>query len=350
MSHPPPPRQASLQLNIIIVGCGIGGLAAAYTLSRSGHKVTILESSSHIGEVGAGIQITPNVARLLARWGLPRGRIGDESEEGGRAVRPLGVVLRRYECGSVVGETQWRWNVDRESQDGGEGAGASLSGRKEWTYWHIHRADFHRLLVSLLNLRVQDADGSKPDELIPPDGSHPINGQDDHPLVFLQLNSTVVGISVSPITQTAIVQLLNGRTITGDLVIGADGIKSVVQGVVLAGVGKVARPPRPTGDAVYRAIIPTDVMVKDPELKPVVDRPEMTGWMGPRRHVMAYCIVSPFSECVFVDKILLALDLKRAKKEYNIVMAHPDDGSVESWTAEGSAEKMRADFADFEPR
>ena len=42
--------------------------------------------------------------------------------------------------------------------------------------------------------------------------------------------------------------------------------------------------------------------------------------------------------------------MQRGKKEYNVVLAHPDDGSVESWTAEGSADKMRADFADYEPR
>lgn len=41
---------------------------------------------------------------------------------------------------------------------------------------------------------------------------------------------------------------------------------------------------------------------------------------------------------------------QRGKNEYNFVLAHPDDSSVESWTAEGSTEKMRADFADFEPR
>jgi hypothetical protein len=41
---------------------------------------------------------------------------------------------------------------------------------------------------------------------------------------------------------------------------------------------------------------------------------------------------------------------QRAKKEYNLVLIHPDDGSVESWTEEGSGDKMRADFADFEPR
>ena len=41
---------------------------------------------------------------------------------------------------------------------------------------------------------------------------------------------------------------------------------------------------------------------------------------------------------------------QRGKSEYNLVLLHPDDDSVESWSAEGSADKMRADFADFEPR
>ena len=41
---------------------------------------------------------------------------------------------------------------------------------------------------------------------------------------------------------------------------------------------------------------------------------------------------------------------QKGKKEYNLVLIHPDDGSTESWTAEGSADKMRAEFADYEPR
>jgi len=77
-------------------------------------------------------------------------------------------------------------------------------------------------------------------------------------------------------------------------------------------------------------VVCTDLMLQDPELRPFVETPEMTAWMAPGRHLMAYCI--------------------RAKKEYNLVLLHPDNGSVESWTEEGSGDKMRADFADFEPR
>ena len=58
-------RKASLQLHIIIIGCGLGGLAAAHCLAQAGHRITLLESAPAIGEVGAGIQVTPNVSRLL---------------------------------------------------------------------------------------------------------------------------------------------------------------------------------------------------------------------------------------------------------------------------------------------
>jgi len=122
------------------------------------------------------------------------------------------------------------------------------------------------------------------------------------------------------------VTLASGEVLHADVIVGADGVKSRLQKAV---TGRNDAP-MPTGDAAYRAIISTDSMLEDPELRPFVETPEMTGWMAPGRHLMAYNI--------------------RAKKEYNLVLIHPDDGSVESWTEEGSGDKMRADFADFEPR
>ena len=81
-------ERASLQLRILIIGCGIGGLAAAYTLLRAGHYVTLIEAAHELGEVGAGIQISPNVSKLLIRWGL-----GDALEK--IAVIPEGLEFRR---------------------------------------------------------------------------------------------------------------------------------------------------------------------------------------------------------------------------------------------------------------
>ncbi|GBE85599.1 FAD-dependent monooxygenase OpS4 [Sparassis crispa] len=269
-SSPVSTRKAELPLHILIVGCGIGGLTAAHCLGLVGHRITILEAAEALGEVGAGIQVSPNVTRLLTRWGL-----GQALAE--IAVKPEAIVFRRYCTGERVGYSKWAEKME-------------IFGAP---YYHIHRADFHKLLFDLAA-----------------------------PYMTLRLKSTVVAVDPDEPSVT----LASGEVVRGDLIVGADGVKSFIQRVVLGHVN----PAQATGDAVYRALIPTALMITDPDLKPLVDTPEMTGWMGPRRHIMGYNV--------------------RAKKAYNLVMAHPDDGSVESWTAEGSAEKMRADFADFEPR
>ena len=87
-------RTAPHQLHVLIVGCGMGGLAAAHCLGKAGHRVTLFESAPAIGEVGAGIQVTPNMSRLLRRWGA-----GFALEAVG--VRPEAIVLRRYETGAI---------------------------------------------------------------------------------------------------------------------------------------------------------------------------------------------------------------------------------------------------------
>ncbi|TCD67710.1 hypothetical protein EIP91_012007 [Steccherinum ochraceum] len=266
-------RKAPLSLNIVIVGCGIGGLAAAHCLTQAGHKVTMYESASFVGEVGAGIQVSPNVTRLLIRWGV-------EEQLKKIAVRPESVVFRRYNSGERVGFTRW---------------GDQMNLKYGAPYYHIHRADFHKLLYDLAR-----------------------------PNVTLHLKSTVVAVDESVPSIT----LQSGEVVKCDLLIGADGVKSFVQQAVIGHVN----PATPTGDAAYRALIPTSFLLADPELRPFVDTPEMSGWMAPGRHLMAYCI--------------------RDKQEFNLVMLRPDDSdeSVESWTAEGNADRMRAQFADFEPR
>ncbi|KAJ6610642.1 hypothetical protein B0H10DRAFT_406072 [Mycena sp. CBHHK59/15] len=263
---------SKVALHIVIVGCGIGGMSAAYCLGRAGHKVTVLENASEITTVGAGIQVGPNLSRLLIRWGLK-----DQLDR--TAVKPRAITFLRYSDGRRVGWTKWGEDMERD-----HGA----------PYYHIHRAD---LLDMLLQLAA--------------------------PYMTLLLDSRVV--SVDP--KLAQVTLANGNVVRGDLIIGADGIKSVVRDTV---VGGPARSPIPTGDAAYRAIISTKGMLADPDLKPLIDNGEMISWMGPAKHVIGYCI--------------------RGRTEYNLVMVHPDIRQNEAYTAEGSVAQMRSDFEGWDPR
>lgn len=103
------------------------------------------------------------------------------------------------------------------------------------------------------------------------------------PYMTLRVNSRVVSIDPS----TPSLTLQTGEVVYADVVIGADGVKSSIREAVVEGPDK----PVATGNAAYRAIIPTADMIKDPDLKSLVDQQEMVAWMGPGRHIMAYCIV-----------------------------------------------------------
>ena len=243
-------RKAPHALHILIIGCGMGGLAAAHFLRQAGHRVTLFDAAAALADVGAGIQVSPNAARLLRRWGA-----GPALDAVG--VRPHALVLRRYADGARVGYTRW---ADMEERYGAP-------------YYHVHRADLHQILVDLA-LRDTDTD---------------TDGDTDMAGVTLRLGARVV--SVDPDADTPSLTLVSGEVVRGDLIVGADGVKSLTQRVVLGH----ANPAEPTGDAAYRAIIPSSLLAADPELRELVDVPEMTGWMGPGRHVMGYNIVSGVS-------------------------------------------------------
>lgn len=103
------------------------------------------------------------------------------------------------------------------------------------------------------------------------------------PHVNVRTNCRVVAMNPSIPSLT----LQTGEVIHADLVIGADGVKSLARQYV---IGKPDEP-RPTGDAAYRAVIPTELLLADSQLKDLVNTPEMVGWLGPQRHIMGYNIV-----------------------------------------------------------
>ncbi|KAJ7195381.1 FAD/NAD-P-binding domain-containing protein [Mycena pura] len=259
------------RVHILIIGCGIGGLSAAYCLGRAGHKITVLERASEISDVGAGIQVdhtTMAQTVLIPRLGA-----------GGDHVLAMRVPVPRDATGERIGWTQW---------------GDAMTADYGAPYYHIHRADLLDMLHTLAT-----------------------------PFMTLCLNSKVVAIDPS----AACVTLENGDTLSGDLIVGADGLKSVVRTAI---VGGPARAPIHTGDSAYRAIVPTAAMRADPALRGLVDSREMVNWMGPEKHIIGYSI--------------------RGGAEYNLVLVRPDSAAKESYMAEGSVAQMRADFADWEPR
>jgi salicylate hydroxylase len=55
---------------VAVAGAGIGGLAAALALGRSGASVHVYEKTSDFSEAGAGIGLGPNAVRVLQQWGV----------------------------------------------------------------------------------------------------------------------------------------------------------------------------------------------------------------------------------------------------------------------------------------
>lgn len=98
------PSPSPLKLNIAILGAGIAGLSAAIGLARYGHAVQVLEAECELKEHGAGIQIPPNAARVLAVWGL------------GATIyaacdRAPAAEMRRYADGRLLGRSMTQFKA-----------------------------------------------------------------------------------------------------------------------------------------------------------------------------------------------------------------------------------------------
>ena len=135
------------KFSIIVVGAGIGGCATALGLARRGHIVRVLEARAELSELGAGLQISPNGAKVLCSWGL-RGRFEE------RACVPPWVQYRTYDTGETLGKhprNKSGWYED-------------IYGAPLWT---IYRPDYQRILAEtaasegaefVFSAKVQKAD------------------------------------------------------------------------------------------------------------------------------------------------------------------------------------------------
>lgn len=122
-------------MRIAIVGAGIGGLTAAIALLRRGFEVRILEQAKTLGEIGAGVQISPNGVRVLASLGLmdPLAAVASE---------PMGKRVRLWSTGQ-------KWNLFD--------LGVSSRSRYGFPYLTLHRGDLHQLLVREVQSLCPDA-------------------------------------------------------------------------------------------------------------------------------------------------------------------------------------------------
>lgn len=248
---------------------GIAGLAAALALGKRGHDVHIIEFAPSIQEVGAGIQVAPNMLRLLDRWGV------------GVKVRQTGVALGaihilRWEKGSLLGSVP----IDQ----------------KHGEQFVVHRAD---LQMALLEKAVA------------------------LPNVKLQVNTKVENVRFSP----PAVELGDGSVVQADVVLAADGIKSMIRTKVLGDDKDVAIP---TGDAVFRVVLTQDILSQYPDLQPYIQEKKAIRWIGPGRHIIAYPV--------------------RNHEVYNMALAHPDRGRVdESWTTVTSKKILLSEYQGWDP-
>ncbi|EGU81521.1 hypothetical protein FOPG_14203 [Fusarium oxysporum f. sp. conglutinans race 2 54008] len=228
-------RSDSSRLHVVIVGAGLGGLGAAIAVRLAGHDVTVLESAPAIGEVGAGIQVLPNAARVLFSWGL-------EKELVKNATKPR-------KC-NFIG-----WKGNHLSEMDYHGYAAASGG---YPFLDFHRATLHKALL---------------------DRAHELGAK-------ILCGSKVLSYEIAADNSHATVFLEGGQTMESDLVVGADGIASSLREQFL---GR-SDPPQLTGDLAYRLLLSTDEMRKDPDLRPFVEDPQVNYWVGPDKHAVNYVL------------------------------------------------------------
>lgn len=251
-------------MRVAIIGAGIGGLVTALYLRRGGIEATVYEQAPRLLAVGAGIQIGPNAYRLLARIGL-------DAHLRKTAVLPeVAWEFRRWSDGRVLFQQPMR----RLAED--------MFGAP---YCVAHRADLLDGLVYEL-----------PSEQL----------RLDHRCMALRQRPEGVELTFD-----------NGEVITADVVIGADGIHSVVRDAILP-----ATPAHFSGLAAYRGLVPI-------EDTPIANQaPRVTIWMGPEKHLVHY----PVSGGTLLNYV-------------GIVPARGWD--VESWSAEGDVDEAVSEFAGW---
>tara|TARA_R110002153_G_scaffold110189_2_gene251188 strand:+ start:16672 stop:17868 length:1197 start_codon:yes stop_codon:yes gene_type:complete len=214
-----------LSKKIVIAGAGIGGLCAALALVKRGFEVAVYEQSPQLGEVGAGLQLSPNAMHVLQTL--------DVAEQvKAKAFRPKSAVMRHYQTGKTY------FTVPLSD---------TATQKYAADYLHIHRADLHSLLLNACEKQK----------------------------VSIHLGQAVQGYQQS--AQGLTIQLESGTSLVADLLIGADGIKSQVQACMLG-----QTPAQFTGQVAWRGVVAANKLPKG------LIKPNANLWVGPGKHFVSY--------------------------------------------------------------
>jgi salicylate hydroxylase len=214
-----------MNARVVVAGGGIGGLAAALACRRAGCAALVLERAAQFETVGAGVQLGPNVTRILQRWGMQR-----ELQQ--HAVLVPQLQVKNATSGAVLATLP---------------LGQRAAARYGAPYVTVHRADLHAMLAAAAR-----AAGA-----------------------VVQPACTVTGFAHEAVSLR--VRTENGDIHTADALIGADGLNSRIRTQLLADGA-----PQPTGHLAFRALVAQDALPQ------VLRSMQITVWLGPRLHVVQY--------------------------------------------------------------
>jgi salicylate hydroxylase len=212
--------------NVLVAGGGIGGLSAALACADVGHRVTVHERAQEVTEVGAGVQLGPNVVKILYRWGLQKAL-------NAVAAVPEQLTVRSASSGIKLGALR---------------LGQAFAQRYGAPYLTIHRADLHSVLL---------------------------NAACAHDQIELSMDSALLGLQ--QVNDRVDAEFTHDQHSRSDLLVGADGGWSLVRKCIWND-----GTPQATGHLAYRA------MVRQSELPEPLRCRQVTAWLGPKMHVVQY--------------------------------------------------------------
>jgi 3-hydroxybenzoate 6-monooxygenase len=228
---------------ILIVGGGLGGVAAALALGRKGFRVRVLEQAPEFGVIGYGIQLGPNVFSMFDRLGITDAILA-------QSITPKAVLMvDSVDAGIIVRIP----------------TGASFRERFKRPYIVIHRVDLHRVLLDACK-ELGNV------ELMPLSG---VTAFDD------------LGDRVRVTTE-------DNQIFEGAALIGADGLGSTIRTQMFNEGG-----PRMIGYVAHRTIVPMADVIAE------VYREEVVLWSGPGFHIVHYPLRGGTQHCCSVQDVNL---------------------------------------------